>query len=185
MKNKTIIGIGKLLKSNVLLGASALGLLTSCGAYMNGYSETDGAYYDPTRDTVPQYDTRTAGNQVGGYYSYGDDEDETYDTSIVRQSQYNQKNNKQNIRTGVKETDSDWGDFTGTQTYYTNNSYYGGWGYPYYGWGGWRSPFYGPYYGGYRFWLGSFLWLGLSGLGLEYWLWLGRLLPRLGYGRLL
>lgn len=102
MKNKTIIGIGKLLKSNVLLGASALGLLTSCGAYMNGYSETDGAYYDPTRDTVPQYDTRTAGNQVGGYYSYGDDEDETYDTSIVRQSQYNQKNNKQNIRTGVK-----------------------------------------------------------------------------------
>lgn len=91
MKNKTIIGIGKLLKSNVLLGASALGLLTSCGAYMNGYSETDGAYYDPTRDTVPQYDTRTAGNQVGGYYSYGDDEDETYDTSIVRQSQYNQK----------------------------------------------------------------------------------------------
>ena len=42
MKNKTIIGMGKLLKSNVLLGASALGLLTSCGAYMNGYSETDG-----------------------------------------------------------------------------------------------------------------------------------------------
>nr|WP_305049508.1 hypothetical protein [Elizabethkingia bruuniana] len=83
--------MGKLLKSNVLLGASALGLLTSCGAYMNGYSETDGAYYDPRRDTVPQYDTRTAGNQVGGYYSYGDDEDESYDTSIVRQSQYNQK----------------------------------------------------------------------------------------------
>ena len=63
MKNKTIIGMGKLLKSNVLLGASALGLLTSCGAYMNGYSETDGAYYDPSRDTVPQYDTRTQQNE--------------------------------------------------------------------------------------------------------------------------
>ncbi|MDV3948950.1 vitellogenin ii [Elizabethkingia anophelis] len=168
MKNKTIIGIGKLLKSNVLLGASALGLLTSCGAYMNGYSETDGAYYDPTRDTVPQYDTRTAGNQVGGYYSYGDDEDETYDTSIVRQSQYNQKKQQAKYQDwGKKKTDSDWGDFTGTQTYYTNNSYYGGWGYPYYGWGGWRSPFYGPYYGGGL----GFGWGASYGWGYPGWGW--------------
>ncbi len=97
MKNKTIIDMSNLLKSNVLLGVSALGMLMSCGTYMNGYSETDGAYYDPNRDTVPQYDVRTAGNQIGGYYSYGDEEDDStyYDNSIVRQSQYNQQKQKQ------------------------------------------------------------------------------------------
>ena len=82
------------------------------------------------RDTVPQYDTRTAGNQVGGYYSYGDDEDESYDTSICKdKSQYNQKKQQTKYQNwGNKKQISGFGGLLEHKAYYTDNSFYGGWG---------------------------------------------------------
>ena len=96
---------------------------------------------------VPQYDTRTTSNQAGGYYSYGDDEDESYDTSIVRQSQYNPEKQQTKYQNWGNKNRFPIGVTLLEHKPYIPTMTFGGWGYPY-GWGGWRSPFYRSYYGG-------------------------------------
>ena len=41
-------------KSKAVLAVSAGLVAVSCGTQMGGYSETDGVYYDPNRDTLPE-----------------------------------------------------------------------------------------------------------------------------------
>lgn len=148
----------KFLKRNLknsFLAFSAGLLLASCGSYMNGYSETDGVYYDPSRDTVPQ----------GTYKGYaGNRVDENYDYSARPETEediarYGRKGYRRNWN--EKKSDSDWGEYAGSETQYSGwgsayAPWYGsfgyGWGHPYYGgrFGmsfGWGSPWYSGYYG--------------------------------------
>ena len=60
----------QLLKSNAVLAILGGLILSSCGATMGGYSETDGVYYDPNTDTIPVGVVMNSGNQVGDYYDY-------------------------------------------------------------------------------------------------------------------
>lgn len=174
MKNKLQIRLHKVLKSNLMLGAVVSMLLTSCVSYVGGYyGETDGAYYDPTQDRIPQYQERN-GNQVGDYYYYGYEEDQNsvdefgYDESIIENGKFNKS--QQNARYqnwGDQSIGSDFGVYTGTDTYYSSYGmnyggypfyssfyspyysygwpgFYGSWGYPSWGFGyGWGYPYYG------------------------------------------
>ncbi|NAW51849.1 vitellogenin ii [Elizabethkingia argentiflava] len=145
MNNKTIIGMLSLFRCNLLTSLALMGTLTSCASYLNGYTETDGAYYDPQRDSVPDYGTYASSErQIGDYYSY---DDVPNGQSVIRQGQDNQKAQKERYKNwnGVN-TDSDWGEYTGTQTYVSHNYYGGMWG-SYYGWGGYYPYFYNPYWG--------------------------------------
>lgn len=129
MKNFNNYKVMDLIKSKALIMVSSSMLLTSCIIQTGGYSETDGVYYDPNRDTVPQGYAGNTGNQVDQYYNYSDD-----DMSLYERSQKNQQ--MSDGRYGSYE--SDWGDYTGTQTYYSSN-------YNNFGWGGysvWGSPYY-------------------------------------------
>ncbi|WHF52347.1 prolyl-tRNA synthetase [Chryseobacterium gotjawalense] len=148
-----------LLKSKAVLAIFGSFILASCGTTMGGYSETDGIYYDPNKDTIPEGIVMNDGNHVGNYYDY---------QQTDNQNKYlNSENRNQRWQDSLN---SDWGNFTGTETYYTD------WGYPYgfysgfgmsfgfgspWGFGGyynpWRfgysSPFsgyYNPYYGYYN-----------------------------------
>ena len=53
--HKNLLGM---LKSKGILAISGGLLLVSCGAQMGGYSETDGVYYDPNKDTLPEAEHR-------------------------------------------------------------------------------------------------------------------------------
>lgn len=139
------------LTSKAILGVSAGLLLVSCGAQMGGYSETDGVYYDPNNDTLPQGAVMNGGNQIGDYYDYQAKENENkYLNSDNRESQWQESQ------------DSDWGNYTGTSTYYSDYGspfgFYSGFGYGMsfgWGYGGFGSPFgYGfdPYFGYYNPW---------------------------------
>ena len=69
--HKNLLG---LLKSKGILAVSGGLLLMSCGAQMGGYSETDGVYYDPNKDTLPEgVIINGGGNRVGEYYDYYQD----------------------------------------------------------------------------------------------------------------
>lgn len=165
MKKITFKNLVNLLKSNGLLAVAGGLLLMSCGSQM-GYTETDGVYYDPSRDTLPEGTVMNSGNRVGEYYDY--------QATDSTNKYLNTDNRNENWR---DNSTSDWGNYNGTDTYYNDSS----WGYPYgfysgfgfgmsFGWGssfgfggmydpwgynpyyGYYSPFYGyhnPYYGYY------------------------------------
>lgn len=160
------------LSSLVALSISAAALLTSCGAQIGTYTETDGVYYDPAKDVLPPSSRPSYDDDV---YSY-DDEGEY------------QSNPQYNIANGSRDrswernrkywdrnaTSSDWGTYAGNETRYDSFGYspfdygyglgYGfGMGYPYnyygmyspyYGYGGWGLSFslgygFGSYYNPY------------------------------------
>lgn len=141
------------LKNGIALVAVS-SLTVSCMVVYSGggYSETDGVYYDPTTDTLPEgYGDYQSGNKVGEYYDY-------QDTGVIEKNRQNKA--EQNDRFGRNwqlengnSTNSDWGTYAGSETNYYD------WGYPYYGWGfgynPWRWGFgYNSWYGGgyYGFW---------------------------------
>ncbi|MEC5395013.1 prolyl-tRNA synthetase [Bergeyella sp. RCAD1439] len=153
MKKNIQKNLIKLLKSKVVLTVSGGMLLSSCVIYTGGgYTETDGVYYDPNKDVLPQVERPYYGaNQVGDEYNY----DQVEEAGVIARSAQNQRdwNNRyhsDNWR-GQDATSSDWGTFSGSETNYYNH----GWGMmnPYWGWGpgfgwGWGSRFgWGGYYG--------------------------------------
>ncbi len=100
-----------LLKSRVVLAVSGGLILASCGVYTGGYSETDGVYYDPNTDTLPEgMVMEQGGNKVGEYYDYQDS------TSVLQKSQNNQmakKNRYKNENWSNEGESSDWGTYAG------------------------------------------------------------------------
>jgi len=141
MKNINNTRLLNLIKSKALILIASSSLLTSCVIYTGGYSETDGVYYDPNKDSLPAGSySGNYGNKVDSYYNYQDTYPSIYD------------NNQQNIqeqqnRYALPSSSSDWGTYTGTETNYTsfNNWGYGGMGFGYGGFGGWGYPSYGMY----------------------------------------
>lgn len=132
----------------ITLMLSAGIILASCSAQMGSYSETDGVYYDPEKDVLPE-NTRY-NSRVGEVYPFEDEENHSIaDGAFERKWE---KNNKYwNDNSGA--THSDWGNYTGSETHIYDNRWigYGGWGwYNPYRWG-WGYPYgmYGGYYGGY------------------------------------
>ena len=69
MKKITYKKLFNSLKSRGLLTVVGGLLMMSCVPQM-GYSETDGVYYDPNRDTLPEGTVMNSGNRVGEYYDY-------------------------------------------------------------------------------------------------------------------
>ena len=157
---------------------SASLLMTSCIVYTGGYTETDGVYYDPNKDTLPKDYYPDSGNKIGKPYDFNAGK------GVIEKNKENVEEAKSRYRTKYshKKPSSDWGDYTGTQiNYYNYNSYnpYWGWGsyFPYYwdygysypwgwnmgwdSWGGWNfgfswgwgSPWYGynRYYSPYYY----------------------------------
>ena len=166
MKNSTYKNLSEILRTKVVLGVAAGLLLVSCGSQMGGYTETDGVYYDPNKDVIPEGIVMPEPNQVDEVYAYESDS-----ASIIEQNQQNQAAQKNKYQTW-NGTESDWGTYAGTeQNIYYNNYNTWGWnpyGYysPYYGWGngwnigigfGWNNwgwnPYWDPYfgYGGYGY----------------------------------
>lgn len=141
--------------------AIAGGLLAvSCTVQNSAYSETDGIYYDPNKDTLPVGSVGTS-NRVGEYYDY-------QDQSVIDKNRQNQQINENRYQDwGATDPnyvaqDSDWGYYTGSQTYYND---WGG-----FGWGGfgWRSPF--GMYGGYGWGMGMGMGFGWNSWGWNpYW----------------
>ena len=151
MKKITYKNLPQILKSQAVLAVAGGLILMSCGSQMGGYSETDGVYYDPNRDTLPEGTVMNSGNWVGEYYDYQATDDQ------------NKYLNADNRNEQWKEQNSDWGSYSGTDTYYNDT-----WGYPYgmysgFGWGmnfGFGSYWgYGGYYSpwgmGYNPWYGK------------------------------
>lgn len=176
MKKNISQNLFEMLKSKGLLAISSGLIVISCGTQMGGYSETDGVYYDPNKDTLPEKVMASeGGNHVGDYYDYQDSiriseqQKRDYDRRYVGKNWRQEK--------AEKATSSDWGTYAGSETRYYGND----WGYPYgygfypryYGWGGyygmsfgWGNPWYGfgydpfwdfgysgyysPYYFGYN-----------------------------------
>ncbi len=148
MEKITYKNILQQLKSKMVLMVAGSFLLASCTTQMGGYTETDGVYYDPNRDTLPEGTVIQSGNQVGEYYDY-----QTNDNQNVY---LNAENRNERWR---EAQESDWGSYLGTDTYYTDNwgspfGFYGGFGFGMgYGWGspwGWGSGFYHPWGFGYH-----------------------------------
>ncbi len=163
--------------SKALLAVSGGLLVVSCGTQMGGYSETDGVYYDPNKDTLPEgVVIDKQGNRVGDYYDY-------QDSSIIENSNENiaDKNNRYDNWNDVSP--SDWGAYAGSETNYYSDYWGSPWGWysPYntwgwgggfgmsFGWGnswgwynpymnwGWGSPFgWGGYYGYSPFYSGFY-----------------------------
>lgn len=157
MKKYIIENLSGKLRSNLILAVAGGFILMSCGTQMGGYSETDGVYYDPNRDTLPEgvvLDNR--GNQVGEYYDYNDSQiiEDVRERSWQENSKYWDDN----------ASASDWGLYAGSETNFYQDNW--GWGMPYgyyspyhsygirvgmsWGWGspwGWYDPFWGysPY----------------------------------------
>ena len=166
-----------LLKSRGVLAVSSALLMVSCGIQPGAYSETDGVYYDPSRDTLPEGAIANGGgNRMGQYYDYQDSDRVPTQEEIVYDKYRNWGS------TSLETQNSDWGTYAGSETNYYNNSSWG-WGYPYgyysgYGYGSpwgfgmsWGSPYwsfgwgsswnwgwgYSPYYGGYNpYWYGGY-----------------------------
>ena len=147
MKNINNKSLFNFIKSKGLILISSSFLLTSCVIYTGGYSETDGVYYDPNKDSLPAGTySGNYNNQVDNYYNYQDTYPSIYDN--------NQQNVQDQNNRYALSSDSDWGNFTGTETNYSSfNNWgwggmgmgygwggFGGWGYPNYGWG-WNSGF--------------------------------------------
>lgn len=192
--HKNLFGM---LKSKGILAVSSGLLLISCGAQMGGYSETDGVYYDPNKDTLPEgVIINNEGNRVGEYYDYyQDDSNLIYNSEVNSAQQNNRYNEWSDANWNSNATDSDWGNFAGNETNYYDNSWGWGWGSPwgwgynpYWGWGsgwgfgmsfGWGSPWgwggFSPYwgmgwnYGWNNYWGYNPYWGGYY--GNPYWGW--------------
>lgn len=138
MKKNILNSAAKRLKAGgvTLLAGFAL---VSCTIQTGGYSETDGVYYDPSRDTLPEATQVHRGNRVGEYYDY-------QDSAYAKSRQYGKYGSGRYKHWDDDATSSDWGTYAGTDTNYS------GWGYPY----GFYSPysFYRPYGFGSYFGLG-------------------------------
>lgn len=145
-------GLRLAFSSLFLLSASLL--VTSCMVQSGPYSETDGVYYDPNTDTLPQGYVNNEGNQVGEYYNY-------QDQTTIEKSYENQKLKQNRYDAWTNNTDSDWGTYAGSETnydlydypYYYGlgfNSYYYGNPYWSFGFNPYWSNFYNYYYGFYN-----------------------------------
>ena len=154
--------LGMLPVKAAVMALSASLLLTSCVVYTGGYSETDGVYYDPNKDTLPQGYGNYSENQVGEYYDY-------QDSGVIEKNKQNQAENESryygsNWQNDTKSTTSDFGTYSGAETYYTDNGYWGSgfyspWNSYYGGYYGWGMPYYGMNWG----WGSSWGWnVGLS-----------------------
>ena len=151
MKRNIHKSLFEILKSKSILAVSGGLLLMSCGVQVGGYSETDGVYYDPNKDTLPEgvILNGNSGNRVGEYYDYYQDDTSIIDNAAQNAADYNNRYTNWNTSNWSSDaTDSDWGNFAGSQTNYYDNSW--GWGgYPYWGMG-WNNYWgYNPYWGGY------------------------------------
>ena len=155
MKNFTYKNLLEILKSKGVLAISGSVLLVSCGAQMGGYTETDGVYYDPNKDVIPEgiVMQEPGQNVVDEPYNYQSDS-----VSIIEQNKQNQlaQQNKYRNWSNNNNSQSDWGSYAGTEQNIYYNNY--NWGYPYYGWSlgfsfgsSWGyNPYWGNYYwGGY------------------------------------
>jgi hypothetical protein len=110
--HKNLLGM---LKSKGILAISGGLLLVSCGAQMGGYSETDGVYYDPNKDTLPEgVIINDSGNRVGEYYDYYQD-----DSNVIQNAEANSKEGRysdwNNYNWNTTATDSDWGSYAGSR----------------------------------------------------------------------
>lgn len=165
MKKNMQTNILRMLKSKIVLVASGALVLISCGTQMGGYSETDGVYYDPNKDTLPEgVVINQQGNQVGEDYNYNNDSTYNYDSTYVQDVR--SRNWQQNSKYwDGNPQDSDWGVYAGSETNYFDNW---GWGSPWgwglsWGWGspwGWNSPFWGSRFGFGWGWGSSWGWGG-------------------------
>ena len=117
MINKNILydSLTLIRKKALFLAASGF-LLMSCGTQMGGYSETDGVYYDPNNDTLPEgVIVNNNGNNVGEYYDYNEN-------TTIANSQINSQEQQNKYQDWSSDsTDSDWGAFAGTNVNYYNN----------------------------------------------------------------
>ena len=68
MEKITYKNLPQILKAKVVLAVAGGLILLSCGSQMGGYSETDGVYYDPNKDTLPEGTVMNSGNRVGEHY---------------------------------------------------------------------------------------------------------------------
>ena len=157
MEKITYKNLPQILKSKVVLAVAGGLILLSCGSQMGGYSETDGVYYDPNKDTLPEGTVMNSGNRVGEYYDYQATDDQ------------NKYLNSDNRNESWKEANSDWGSYAGTDVFYNDTwgypyGMYSGWGMnfgfgSYWGYGGYYSPWgmgYSPWYGYYSPWYGYY-----------------------------
>lgn len=174
MKKNIHTKIFELLKSKGIMAVSAGLLLASCSTQMGGYSETDGVYYDPNKDTLPEGIIISQENRVGEYYDYEN-------TGIIENNQSNldaQKNKYDSW--GNQNLSSDWGSYAGSEVNYHDwgwsspwNGWYGyspywgsgwrlgisfGWGGGWYGYNPYWNYGYNPYYwnGYYPYWYGGY-----------------------------
>lgn len=133
--HKNLFGM---LRSKGILAISSGLLLVSCGAQMGGYSETDGVYYDPNKDTLPEGVIVKQGNRVGEYYDYYQEDNTTIQNAQATNQEQANLYNTWNTNYNQGATDSDFGNYAGSETNYYDNSW---------GWGGWGSPW--GMYGGW------------------------------------
>lgn len=165
MKNSTYKSRWMKLRSKGILVLSGALLLVSCGAQMGIYTETDGIYYDPKKDIIPErsyaYYESTAGDTWG---------EEAQEPGIIEQNRQNelQNRNRYNSWSGVSQ--SDWGTFAGTESSFNS---WNNWGWGGFGWG-WNDPW---------------MWGGRWGMGLGFgwgwndpWMWGNRWGMGLGWG---
>lgn len=144
------------LKNKGILAVSAAMVAVSCGIQPGAYSETDGVYYDPNRDTLPEGEVMPRTNRVGDYYDYQANSEPSQNDIV-----YEKYKNWNGADDNEIATYSDWGSYAGSETnyydygwnYYPYGMYSGfGWGMSF-GWGGWYSPW--NYWGGYSpYWYG-------------------------------
>ncbi len=189
MKTKSLPSSNTILKSLAIGSLFFIGL-NSCTIQTGSYTERDGVYYDPNKDTIPE----------GTVFNEDDWQDESYSDNTDNQNRRNDEYDGYRPRPGVKgklgrrvhpSPSSDWGVYTGEETIYSNTGSYWGWNYPYYspywtsslmwnsGWGwnmglGWNSlhywgmydPFYSPWYSPYYFYSSPYYYnSGLYGWG--------------------
>lgn len=187
MKNNIFKQGIEILKSNMILGISSALLLTSCVIQPGAYSETDGVYYDPNRDTLPEGVAMNQGNRVGQYYDYQNNNYPSTDQNDIVYDRYKDWTPTNNTSTN-DSYGSDWGYYSGSETNYTDWGWNNWWGYPYYGYG-WGNPysFYGwgyPYYGwGYPRWSIGFGFGWGYGGWYDPWSWYGSPYGYYGYYR--
>lgn len=148
--HKNLFGM---LKSKGILAVSSGLLLMSCGAQVGGYSETDGVYYDPNKDTLPEgvIINGDQGNRVGEYYEYYP-ESNIVENAQINSSEYNNRFDNWSNANNSNATDSDWGNFAGNETNIYDNSW--GWGM-----GMWGSPW---------GWNNGWGWNGGFGFGMSF-----------------
>ena len=87
MKNSTYKNLLKIAKSKGSLAIFGGLILVSCGSQMGGYTETDGVYYDPNKDVIPEGIVlqEPQQNTVDEPYTYQNDS-----ISIIEQNRQNQ-----------------------------------------------------------------------------------------------